>query len=92
MGGELPPADLVAAAGVLGGRAAEQPSLAAKNGASRPVTKVSGEMHNPQRDPFYEGLWADIQEGVEAADRGDLVDGEDAFRELLGEEPAIVEN
>jgi hypothetical protein len=48
-------------------------------------------MHDPQRDPFYEGLWADVQEGVEAADRGDLVD-EDVFRELLGEEPAIAEN
>jgi hypothetical protein len=43
-------------------------------------------MHNPARDPFYEGLWADVQEGIEAADRGDLFDLEDVARELRGDE------
>ena len=43
-------------------------------------------MHNPERDPFFEGLCADIQEGIDEANRGDLLDGEDVFRELLGEE------
>lgn len=41
-------------------------------------------MHNPERDPFYEGLWADIREGIEASERGEVFDGEDVFRELLG--------
>jgi predicted transcriptional regulator len=39
-------------------------------------------MHNPERDPFHEGLWADIQEGIEAADRGDLFDLEEVARDL----------
>jgi hypothetical protein len=30
-------------------------------------------MHDPQRDPFFEGLKADIQEGVDAIDRGETV-------------------
>ena len=35
---------------------------------------------------IYEGLfWADLQEGIDAADRGDLYDGEEVFAELLGE-------
>jgi hypothetical protein len=63
----------------------------AQRGLLSPLREVA-QMHNPERDPFYEGLWADIQEGIEAADRGDLVDGEDVFRELLGEEPAVAEN
>jgi predicted transcriptional regulator len=49
-------------------------------------------MHNPQRDPFFEGLWADIQEGIEAADRGDLFDLEDVARELRGESTTTAES
>jgi hypothetical protein len=30
-------------------------------------------MHEPQRDPFFEGLKADIQEGVDAIDRGETL-------------------
>ena len=30
-------------------------------------------MHQPQTDPFYEQLQRDIQEGIEAADRGELI-------------------
>ncbi len=33
--------------------------------------EVTG-MHNPQRDPFFERLWAEVQEGIDDADRGDL--------------------
>jgi hypothetical protein len=44
-------------------------------------------MHNPERDPFYEGLWADVREGVEAADRGELLDEDQAFEGLLDSEP-----
>jgi hypothetical protein len=54
-------------------------------GALQPAANRSG-MHNPARDPFYEGLWADVQEGIEAADRGDLFDLEDVARELRGDE------
>jgi predicted transcriptional regulator len=49
-------------------------------------------MHDPQRDPFFEGLWADVQEGIDAANAGDLVDGEEFFAELLGEPLPVVES
>jgi hypothetical protein len=39
-------------------------------------------MQDPQRDPFYEGLRANILEGAADADRDDLVDIEDVIREL----------
>ena len=42
-------------------------------------------MHDPKRDPFFEGLWADVQEGLDEANRGELLDGEEVFAELLGE-------
>jgi predicted transcriptional regulator len=48
-------------------------------------------MHEPQRDPFYEGLRADILEGAADADRGDLVDLEDVIRELRDENATIAE-
>jgi hypothetical protein len=44
-------------------------------------------MHNPERDPFYEGLWADVRDGVEAVDRGELLDEDQAFEGLLDSEP-----
>jgi len=47
-------------------------------------------MHNPARDPFYEGFWADIQEGIDAADRGELFDLEDVARELRAERSTTV--
>ncbi len=50
------------------------------------------QMHDPQRDPFFEGLWADVQEGIDAANAGDLVDGEEFFAELLGEPLPVVES
>jgi predicted transcriptional regulator len=48
-------------------------------------------MHDPQRDPFYEGLRADILEGAADADRGDLVDLEEVIRELHDENASIAE-
>ncbi len=48
-------------------------------------------MHDPKRDPFFEGLWADVQEGIDAANAGDLVDGEEFFAELLAEPLPVVE-
>jgi hypothetical protein len=36
-------------------------------------------MHDPQRDPFFEGLKADIQEGVDAIDRGDTVQADEVW-------------
>jgi hypothetical protein len=46
-------------------------------------------MHDPQRDPFYAGLRADILEGNADADGGDLVDIEDVIREFHDENTAI---
>ena len=34
---------------------------------------------------IYERLWAELQQGIDAADRGELYDGEEVFAELLGE-------
>jgi predicted transcriptional regulator len=48
-------------------------------------------MHDPQRDPFYAGLRADILEGAADADGGDLVDIEDVIREFHDENTAIAE-
>jgi hypothetical protein len=33
-------------------------------------------------DPFFEQLKADIQEGVEAADRGELIDADVVWEEM----------
>jgi hypothetical protein len=63
----------------------------AQRGLLSPLREVAP-MHNPERDPFYEGLWADIQEGIEAADRGDLFDLEDVARELRGESATAAES
>ena len=48
-------------------------------------------MNDPQRDPFFAGLRADILEGAADADRGDLVDLEDVIREFREENAAIAE-
>jgi len=56
-------------------------------GASQ-LTANRKRMHDPARDPFFEGLWADVQEGIDEANRGELLDGEEVFAELLGEERA----
>jgi predicted transcriptional regulator len=39
-------------------------------------------VQQPKPDPFLEQLKADIQEGVDAADRGDTVPAEEVWREL----------
>jgi hypothetical protein len=36
-------------------------------------------MHEPQRDPFIEGLKADIQEGLDAIDRGETIPAADVW-------------
>jgi hypothetical protein len=36
-------------------------------------------MHDPQRDPFFEGLKADIQEGVDAIDRGETIPADEVW-------------
>jgi hypothetical protein len=36
-------------------------------------------MHDPQRDPFFEGLEADIKEGVDAIDRGETVPADEVW-------------
>jgi predicted transcriptional regulator len=49
-------------------------------------------MHNPARDPFFEGLWADVQEGIDAANAGDLFDLEDVARDLRAESTTAAES
>ncbi len=39
-------------------------------------------MYEPKGDPFFEQLKADIQEGIDSADRGELIAEEDVWREL----------
>ncbi len=39
-------------------------------------------MQQPKSDPFFEQLKADIQEGIDAGDRGETTAGEDVWREL----------
>ena len=39
-------------------------------------------MQQPKPDPFLEQLKVDIQEGVDAANRGDTIPAEEVWREL----------
>jgi hypothetical protein len=48
-------------------------------GPTRGICGKLGFMHDPQRDPFFEGLKADIQEGVDAIDRGETVPADEVW-------------
>ena len=50
-----------------------------QRGPTRDVCGKLGSMHDPQRDPFFEGLKADIQEGVDAIDRGETVPADEVW-------------
>uniref|UniRef100_E6PCW6 Prevent-host-death family protein n=1 Tax=mine drainage metagenome TaxID=410659 RepID=E6PCW6_9ZZZZ len=39
-------------------------------------------MQQRQPDPFFDQLAADLREGIEAANRGDVVDADVVWREL----------
>ncbi len=39
-------------------------------------------MEQHAADPFFEQLKADVQEGIDAADRGELVDAEVVWQEM----------
>ncbi len=39
-------------------------------------------MQQRQPDPFFAQLKADVQEGIDAADRGELVDADSVWEEL----------
>jgi hypothetical protein len=60
------------ATGVIGKRANQR-------GPTRVLRGKLGFMHDPQRDPFFEGLKADIQEGVDAIDRGETVPADEVW-------------
>ena len=47
--------------------------------AFRGICGKPGFMHDPQRDPFFEGLKADIQEGVDAIDRGETIPADEVW-------------
>lgn len=40
------------------------------------------ERSQPDPEPFFEQLKKDIQEGIDAADRGDVVEAEEVWREF----------
>ncbi|MGP6157170.1 MAG: hypothetical protein ACLPYS_06625 [Vulcanimicrobiaceae bacterium] len=41
-------------------------------------------MQQRQPDPFFEQLEADLREGVEAAERGELISADDVWARLYG--------
>jgi predicted transcriptional regulator len=41
-------------------------------------------MHFPQSDPFFEQLKIDVLEGLEEAERGELVPAEDVWAQVDG--------
>jgi hypothetical protein len=47
-------------------------------------------MLQPKNDPFFEQLKADIQEGVDACDRGETYSAEEVFRGLYATLDEIV--
>jgi len=40
------------------------------------------EQRRPEPDPFFGQLKKDVQEGIDAADRDEVVDAEDVWREF----------
>lgn len=50
-----------------------------QRGRTRDVCGKIRSMHEPQRDPFFEGPKADIREGVDAIDRGETVPADEVW-------------
>jgi predicted transcriptional regulator len=49
-------------------------------------------MQRSQPDPFFKQLEADLREGVEAADRGELIPAEDVWADLYARVDEIEKN